>query len=125
MKSTFSVSRPGGCEHRFAVDFTHGQTLSLIFKAVQYSLCSAVDRFSPSEDEGRFPDLVEIEISRPAESLLILRASFKTGAMPNYSRYTTSTPIPAKWIKLQNEGEKYIRNQTITGLSLFQIYARR
>ena len=84
MKSTFSVSRPSGCEHRFAVDFTHGQTLSLIFKAVQYSLCSAVDRFSPSEDEGHFPDWVAIEISRPAESLLILRVSFKTGAMPNY-----------------------------------------
>ena len=38
-----------------------------------------------SHDEGRFPDGVEIEINQPAASLLILRTSFKTGALPNYS----------------------------------------
>ncbi len=37
-----------------------------------------------SEGEGRFPNRAEIEVNRPAASLLILRTSFKTGAMPNY-----------------------------------------
>jgi hypothetical protein len=34
-------------------------------------------------------------------------------------------PIPSKWIKLGIEGEKYKRNQITTGLSRFQIYARK
>ena len=37
-----------------------------------------------SEDDGRFPNRAEIEVNRLAASLLILRTSFKTGAMPNY-----------------------------------------